>query len=92
MSEPGALARPSIALGFRLQWEPAQDSCVLLYPEGMVKLNQSAGAILGCCDGVRTVEQVIAELERSYSSSGLGPEVRAFLELALERGWLELRP
>ena len=31
---------------FRLQWEPAQDCHVLLYPEGMVKLNQSAGEIL----------------------------------------------
>jgi pyrroloquinoline quinone biosynthesis protein D len=31
---------------FRLQWEPAQNAHVLLYPEGMVKLNQSAGEIL----------------------------------------------
>ena len=30
----------------RLQWEPAQEAHVLLYPEGMVKLNGSAGAIL----------------------------------------------
>jgi pyrroloquinoline quinone biosynthesis protein D len=25
---------------FRLQWEPAQNAHVLLYPEGMVRLNQ----------------------------------------------------
>ena len=38
--------QPRIGSGFRLQWEPAQDAHVLLYPEGMVKLNGSAGAII----------------------------------------------
>ena len=37
---------------------------VLLYPEGMVKLNPSAGEILKRCDGERTSE-IIAELEAS---------------------------
>ncbi len=37
---------PSINRQFRLQWEAAQDKYVLLYPEGMVKLNGSAGEIL----------------------------------------------
>ena len=41
------------ARGFRLQWEPAQKAHVLLYPEGMVKLNGSAGEILKRCDGER---------------------------------------
>ncbi|MGO9804787.1 MAG: pyrroloquinoline quinone biosynthesis peptide chaperone PqqD [Steroidobacteraceae bacterium] len=75
----------------RLQWEPAQEAHVLLYPEGMVKLNGSAGAILARCDGLRTVAEVVADLERSYSASGLADEVTAFVALALERRWLELR-
>ena len=37
---------PRVARGFRLQWEEAQGCHVLLYPEGMVKLNRSAGEIL----------------------------------------------
>ena len=37
---------PRVGAGFRLQWEPAQDCHVLLYPEGMVKLNGSAGEII----------------------------------------------
>src|SRR5262249_58446441 len=45
-----ANARPAIGRGFRLQWEPAQAAHVLLYPEGMVKLNSSAGEILKRCD------------------------------------------
>ena len=46
MSDISATARPSISHGFRLQWEPAQNSHVLLYPEGMVKLNASAAEIV----------------------------------------------
>jgi len=85
-------ARPTIGGGFRLQWEPAQQAHVLLYPEGMVKLNQSAAAILTRCDGVRTVADIVAELENTYAVAGLTPDVCAFVALAMERTWLELRP
>lgn len=91
MSAVSASARPAIARGLRLQWEPAQDAHVLLYPEGMVKLNGSAGAILARCDGVRTVAEIVADLERAYGATGLGDDVTAFVGLALERRWLELR-
>lgn len=85
-------ARPAVGRGFRLQWEPAQEAHVLLYPEGMVKLNRSAAAILTRCDGARTVADIVADLERTYAASGLTPDVCAFIALALERTWLELRP
>ena len=77
--------------GFRLQWEPAQDAHVLLYPEGMVKLNRSAAAILTRCDGARTVADIVADLERAYSATGLTADVCAFIALAVERNWVELR-
>ena len=44
---------PRLGHGFRFQWEPAQSCHVLLYPEGMIKLNRSAGEILARCDGSR---------------------------------------
>ena len=92
MSELSDSARPAIAHGMRLQWEPAQEAHVLLYPEGMVKLNASAGAIMSRCDGVRTLAEIVADLERSYELQGLGADVAAFVQLALEKRWLELRP
>ncbi|MEX8493025.1 pyrroloquinoline quinone biosynthesis peptide chaperone PqqD, partial [Sphaerotilus sp.] len=46
---------PRVARGFRLQWEEAQGCHVLLYPEGMVKLNRSAGEILTRCTGAATI-------------------------------------
>ena len=91
MSALSDTARPAIAHGMRLQWEAAQDSHVLLYPEGMVKLNGSAGAIMSRCNGTRTVADIVTDLERAYGATGLAADVRAFLTLALERRWLELR-
>jgi len=41
-TELSSTSVPAINPLFRLQFEKAQDSWVLLYPEGMVKLNQSA--------------------------------------------------
>ena len=91
MSELTDTMKPAIARGMRLQWEPAQEAHVLLYPEGMVKLNGSAGAILSRCDGVRTLADIVADLERAYATSGLAEDVRAFVTMALEKRWLELR-
>lgn len=91
MSAVPETAKPAIAHGMRLQWEPAQEAHVLLYPEGMVRLNGSAGAIMSRCDGVRTVAQIVADLERTYSVTGLSADVTAFVALALEKHWLELR-
>lgn len=92
MSAPSATARPTLGAGMRLQWEPAQEAHVLLYPEGMVKLNASAGAIMSRCDGVRTLAEIVADLERTYDLQGLAADVVAFVTLALEKRWLELRP
>jgi pyrroloquinoline quinone biosynthesis protein D len=91
MSELSDTAKPAIPHGLRLQWEPAQDAHVLLYPEGMVKLNGSAGAILSRCDGVRTLAEIVADLERAYDARGLAADVHAFIRMALEKRWLELR-
>jgi len=91
MSEIAPTAKPAMARGMRLQWEAVQSTHVLLYPEGMVKLNATAAAILSRCDGERTVGEIIADLERAYGASGLASEILAFLALALEKRWLELR-
>ena len=91
MSEIAFSARPLVGRGFRLQWEPAQDAHVLLYPEGMVKLNRSAGEIMSRCDGERTVAQIVADLEHAFGAADLGSDVTAFVSMALGKSWLELR-
>lgn len=81
-------ARPKLHPGMRLQWEPAQNAHVLLYPEGMVQLNGSAAAILTRCDGARTVAEIVAQIEQACSASGITDEVLAFVTLAVQQRWL----
>ena len=81
---------PRLRRGFRFQWEPAQQAHVLLYPEGMVKLNGSAGAILGEVDGQRDVETIISDLQRQFPDvPSLDADVREFLNDAAQRHWIE---
>jgi pyrroloquinoline quinone biosynthesis protein D len=91
MSAVGEQDKPVVGRGFRLQWEPAQEAHVLLYPEGMVKLNSSAAAIMSRCDGVRTVADIVADIERTYGVSGLSADVTAFVAMAQENSWLEMK-
>jgi pyrroloquinoline quinone biosynthesis protein D len=90
MSELNAQSRPAIGRGFRLQWEAAQSAFVLLYPEGMIKLNASAGEILKRCDGAATIDEITASLEQAFSTSGLKDDVFAFMAMAHEKHWVSL--
>jgi len=84
---------PDLPISFspmhRLQWEEAQQKDVILYPEGMVELNQSSAEILKLCDGTRNVSQLVTELEEKFSTSGLNNDVNSFLEVALQNGWIQ---
>lgn len=80
---------PTLSKHFRLQFEPAQDRWVLLYPEGMVQLNQSAAEVLRRCDGTHQVGDVVKELETVFETQGIEPEIISLLEEAHHRGWIE---
>ena len=78
--------------GWRLQWEEAQQRHVLLYPEGMVKLNDSAGAILGQLDGQRDVAALIERLQAQFPEApdgAIAEDVHAFLVDAQQQGWIQ---
>ncbi|ATB37174.1 coenzyme PQQ synthesis protein D [Cystobacter fuscus] len=77
--------------GYRFQYEPAQKAHVLLYPEGMIKLNESAAAIGGLIDGVRSVQTIINALDQRYPGvPELGEDVEQFMEVARAQHWIEL--
>ncbi len=80
--------QPKLAPMYRLQFEPAQDCWVLLYPEGLVKLNQPATEILKRCDGKTTIADITADLERAFSATGLRGDVDDFLRHADEQHWI----
>jgi pyrroloquinoline quinone biosynthesis protein D len=82
---------PRIAPLYRLQWEAAQGAWVLLFPEGMIKLNSSGGEILKRCDGARSLAAIVGEINRAFDAD-VGNDVRSFLRLATERRWIDWHP
>ena len=90
MSAPAKNDIPCLSKLYRLQWEKAQDAYVLLYPEGMVKLNESAGEILSRVDGIKSISSITDELEKKFGVSNLTGDVVSFVELAVQQGWLLL--
>lgn len=80
--------RPKLAPMYRLQFEPAQDCWVLLYPEGLVKLNGPATEILKRCDGKTEVAAITADLEQAFGTTGLRDDVDDFLKHAYGQHWI----
>ena len=74
---------------FQLQFEEAQNCFVLLYPEGMVQLNGSAGEIMNLCDGKNSANKIVKILEEKFNTTNLEDDVVAFLEDAMSRNWLQ---
>lgn len=81
--------RPKLNTMFRLQWEPAQDCHVLLFPEGMVKLNGGAAEILKLVDGANNVADIVALLQQKFpEANDLTDDVHEFLITAQQKKWL----
>jgi len=83
---------PQVAPTKRLQWEEAQNCWVILYPEGMIKLNSSSAEIMKRIDGRRTVGEIIDELKTAFPGAELEGDVYAFMEVAHEQQWIRPRP
>jgi pyrroloquinoline quinone biosynthesis protein D len=68
----------------RLDYDPARQRPVLLYPEGAVLLNDTGRAILELVDGERTVAQIAAELSERYNTD-VTADVTEYLSHLAER-------
>ena len=81
---------PKFLPTFRLQWEEAQKCYVVLYPEGMVKLNQSAGEIMKRCDGKASLGDIVSDLATAFDCDRelMLRECSSFITHAMQRGWL----
>jgi pyrroloquinoline quinone biosynthesis protein D len=74
-------SRPRLAAGCR--WAGEGENRMVVFPEGALRLQGTARAILERCDGNRTFEQIVQELETAYSASDSAKVRRdaiAFLE------------
>ena len=84
-------AQPKVARGVRLQTDSKTGNSVLLFPEGVLELNETAQEILTRCDG-RTVNEIIQALAEEYNVDleMLAADVRETLADLQRRKLIEL--
>ena len=82
MSQLGSSSQPRLAMGCR--WaDTTGDDRMLLFPEGAIRLQGTGRAILERCDGQRTVQQIVEDLQKTYNVSDparIQKEVATFLQ------------
>jgi pyrroloquinoline quinone biosynthesis protein E len=78
-------SRPGLRRGVRLVHDPVRDRMALLYPEGVLLLNETAAAVLGYCDGRRDVPEVAAALADEYEGVSAGDVLDLLADLDARR-------
>ena len=79
----------AIAPHHRFQWEEAQQSYVILFPEGMVKLHGGAGEVLKRVDGRTTVGEIVAEMKAAFpDAEDIENDIIGMFDLAYGKAWL----
>ena len=78
--------RPRLADGARLQYDDVREEHLLLVPEGAVRLNATAAAVLELCDGARSVEDIAVLLGGRYAGADVTDDVRELLGGMRDRG------
>lgn len=93
MSAPDLQGRPELAASARTQTDRLTGQTVLLFPEGIIELNETSAAILGKCNGVTSIADIIADLANEYEVDGLElqADVLEFLESLKTRQLLQVK-
>lgn len=81
-------ANPKLTRGARLRFDKVRGSHVLMLPETAVMLSDTSAEILGLCDGERSSEEIVGELETRYPGADLRDDVLEFLADAKAQRWL----
>lgn len=77
--------------GYRFQFEPAQNAHVLLYPEGMIKLNGSASAISQQIDGKASISEIIQKIQAIFGDiPEIEQDIIEYMLVAQQEHWIDL--
>jgi pyrroloquinoline quinone biosynthesis protein D len=82
------VTRPRLVTGARLRYDEVREEHLLLVPEGAVRLNPTAAAVLELCDGERTVDDIVGVLTVRYDGADVSDDVRELVNGMAERGLL----
>ncbi len=79
----------ALAFHHRFQWEEAQQSYVILFPEGMVKLHGGAGEVIKRVDGKATVGEIVADLKLAFPEAvNIEADIIGMFDMAVGKAWL----
>ena len=79
----------ALAPHHRFQWEEAQDSYVILFPEGMIKLHGGAGEVLNRVNGKASVDDIVTELKEAFpDAQDIEKDIYGMFDLAVGKAWL----
>jgi pyrroloquinoline quinone biosynthesis protein D len=82
---------PTWRHGYRFQFEPAQDAYVLLYPEGMITLNDSASIIGQHIDGTASIADIIKKVQAMFGDvSEIEQDIIEYMLVAQREHWIDL--
>jgi pyrroloquinoline quinone biosynthesis protein D len=80
------MTRPRLATGARLRYDDVREQHVLLVPEGAVRLNPTAAAVLELCDGERSLDDIVVVLSDRYDGADVGDDVRGLVDGMAQKG------
>ncbi|HXM22999.1 MAG TPA: pyrroloquinoline quinone biosynthesis peptide chaperone PqqD [Terriglobales bacterium] len=86
MPGPSDSSQPRFAPGCR--WDTEGEERVVLFPEGMIRVQGTGQIILELCDGQRTVGEIVTELSATFSGADpakIREDVGSFLEALLRK-------
>jgi pyrroloquinoline quinone biosynthesis protein D len=80
------MTRPRLVTGARLRYDDVREEHVLLIPEGVVRLNPTAAAVLELCDGERSLDDIAGALSARYQGADVRDDVRELVDAMAQRG------
>ena len=80
------MTRPRLATGARLQYDDVREEHLLLVPEGAVRLNPTAVAVLELCDGERSLDEIVNTLSARYDGADLRDDVQGLVDGLTQKG------
>lgn len=87
MTMPPPFRRPILARHARYRWDALRQQHQIVFPEGVLMLNESGAAIVRLCDG-RPIGEIASALAAEFKDAPVETDVPAFLERLLEKGLL----
>lgn len=85
-------SRPRLAGKARLKWDAVREKHLLLFPEGVLVLNQTAHDVLALCDGERTVAEIVKTLAAQYATEAgtIDGDVKEILQRLADKSFVTL--